>query len=141
LNAAQSIARRHLESLVFYVSQGNAVAENFDSAARAEIIAALVSEVRRHSSIALRFARFRPVKATFAKELTLGENSDDRLLAMLGYDRDFDLSFLNVKNGPSIFPLGENFLMHVVSVYRFPHIRLAEKRSGIKGCFRILFVS
>src|ERR1700693_2678548 len=58
------------------------------------------------------------VHAAFAKELAGFQNSDDRFLALLGQDSQFDSSFLNVKHRVGDIAL----LKHVLILMEFQYL-------------------
>src|ERR1700745_3031315 len=78
------------------------------------------------------------VETTFAEELIGSDNSDNRFLALIGCDDDFDLAFLKVEDGIRAIALGEDDLFLAEFRYVFPGPHLGEKHFGIEpvlGCF------
>jgi len=72
------------------------------------------------------------IKTTLAEELIGFDNSDNRFLALIGYDDDFDLAFLKIEDRIRGIALGEYGLILSVLRYRFPGPYLGEKHFGIE---------
>src|SRR3984957_18735636 len=72
------------------------------------------------------------VHAAFAEELAGSQNSDDRLLGMLGQDGDFDLAFLDVVHRVGSVALLEYVLIFFKLMDGLAHADLAEKVQSVK---------
>ena len=72
------------------------------------------------------------IQAAFAKELARPENSDHRLFALLRYDNNLDLAFLNVKDRVCRVSMGEDDLILAKFEDGFALAYFGEKLPGIK---------
>jgi hypothetical protein len=72
------------------------------------------------------------IQAPFAEELSGLQNSDDRFLALVGYDSELDPAFLDVKNRIRDLSLRENNLILPVLQNRLPPPHSGEKDLGIE---------
>src|ERR1700722_11628119 len=73
------------------------------------------------------------VHAAFAEELAGSQNSDDRLLGVLGQDGDFDLAFLDVVHGVGSVALLEYVFIFFKLMDGLAHADLGEKVQSVKG--------
>src|SRR3984893_18234264 len=78
------------------------------------------------------------IQTSFAKKMTGSQDCNDRFLALLGNDREFDLALLDVKNRVRYLSLGKNNLILSVLGNRFSFAHLGEKRLGVKRGFNSL---
>src|SRR6202162_3876533 len=72
------------------------------------------------------------VHAAFAKELAGFQNSDDRFLALLGQDSQFDSSFLNVKHRVGDIALLKHVLILMEFQYLLSRAHFGEKNLRVK---------
>src|SRR6202035_3284636 len=78
------------------------------------------------------------VHAAFAKELAGLQNSDDRFLALLGQNSQFDSSFLNVKHRVGHIALLKHVLILMEFQYLLSGAHFGEKNLRVKhviSCF------
>ena len=75
------------------------------------------------------------VEASFAKELSSFEDSDDGLLALFGDDENLDPSLLNIENCIGDASLGKNDLVFLNFNMTLPSPTLARKLFGSNKVF------
>src|SRR5437660_1743963 len=75
------------------------------------------------------------IQTSFAKKVTGSQDCNDRFLALLGNDGEFDLALLDVKNRVRDLSLRKDNLILPIFGYRFPLAHLGEKCFGIKRGF------
>src|SRR2546430_8772287 len=103
--------------------------ENSGSLWMVAIMVAFSKRVITHSSTALVVAMRSgwPFRHPSPKKVTWSEDCNDRFLALLGNDGEFDLALLDVKNRVRNLSLRENNLILSIFGYRFSFAHLGEK--------------
>src|SRR5205807_9657410 len=75
------------------------------------------------------------IQTSFAKKMTWSQDCNDRFLALLGNDGEFDLALLDVKNRVRDLSLCENNLILLIVGYCFSLAHLGVNHFGIKRGF------
>src|ERR1700722_4519004 len=72
------------------------------------------------------------IHAPFAEELARSQNSDNRFLALVRYNDEFDPALLDIKNRVRDFSLREDDLILSINRNRLARTHLGEKRLRVK---------